>query len=98
MKEFKIQMYRGDTKKLIVNLNIDGEDVALNGYTVSLVNRVDKSVIAKATLSGKDAIFNFTKEISAELPIGTVPVMLVYTSTNHHVQQPGIFTVIEGVI
>ena len=39
MKDFKIQLYRGDTKKITVSLNVDGEDITLTGYTVKLVNR-----------------------------------------------------------
>lgn len=98
MKDFKIQLYRGDTKKITVSLNIDGEDADLTGYTVKLVNRKDLSTVATAAVQDTTAIFNFTKAISSSLEIGTFPVMLVFSSTNNHVQHAGTLTVLQGVV
>lgn len=98
MKDFKIQLYRGDTKRITVSLNVDGEDVTLTGHTVKLVNRNDLSTVATATVSGTTATFNFTKTISSSLEVGVFPVMLVFSSTTNHVQHAGTLTVLQGVV
>lgn len=61
MDSFNISLYRGDTKTITASLSIDGQDVDLSSYTVTLVYRNDGRLLASGVVKGKVATFNIIK-------------------------------------
>ena len=97
MEQFKITLYRGDTKKVTANLSVDGQVQDLTGYTATLYNQRTGEAVASATISKEIATFDINKELSSSLPNGYTALMLVFESKNQRVSQPGILCVQEGV-
>jgi hypothetical protein len=97
MDSFNISLYRGDTKTITASLSIDGQDVDLSSYTVTLVYRNDGRLLASGVVEGKVATFNINKALSASLPLKTFPVMLIFESNIQKVSRLGVISVIEGV-
>ena len=88
MKEFKIQMYRGDTKIVIASMVLNEDLADLDGYTVRLLYGREDREIATAVVSGSQAVFRISPEVSETLMPGEQPCRIVYDGV-HQVAQNG---------